>query len=172
MGSAPSKVSKPNPVAPSAATYADVSRSMQEYFGITSSAAVYLTGIDALTLPTAFIAGMVVGGGISLWRAQPHWRRPALGAGTFLCGLTLAVPPYVRLLYAPWLFISPVGLTWAGFTGMIIGVGVRLLRQPRVPVADEEDIDLTGAASGSALIACGVYLACPGALRLAFMYGS
>ena len=59
MGSGSSKPT--NAVAPSAGSYADVSRSMREYFGISSAAGVYLTGVDAITLPTAFAAGFVIG---------------------------------------------------------------------------------------------------------------
>lgn len=80
---------------------------------------------------------------------------------------------------APWIFISPLGCAWAAFTAGIVGGGIHLLR--RAPPDGENamedaavDDELNPAASavvGAALIGTGLYLAAPGALRVAFMYG-
>ena len=86
---------------------------VNETFGIPGSGG-YLTGIDLITLPVAFGAGCIVGGGLALYRGSRRWGRCSKGAGVFLCGATLAVPPYIRVMYAPFLFLSPSALLWAG----------------------------------------------------------
>ena len=154
----------------------NVNVALRETFGITATGGVYLTGVDILTLPMAFAAGAVIGAGIGVWRNDDNIARPARGMGAVLCGLTVVVPPYVRIAYAPWLFISPLGCAWAAFTGGIVGAGMYTLRDPRradavVVDADSEIRRSANAFVGAALIGAGLYLAAPGALRVAMMYG-
>lgn len=174
----------------------NVTIALRDLFGITARDSAYLTGVDAITLPMAFAAGAVIGAGVGLYRGVPDIGSTARGMGTVLLGLTLAVPPYVRLVYAPWLFISPTGCAWAAFTSGIVGVGIHTMQggdhQPlqhyRGIVANPavvraaNDADRQRAADeffgkypekffGAALIGAGVYLAAPGALRVLFMYG-
>lgn len=182
--------------APVATTWdQNVTSSLRDLFGITATGGVFLTGVDAITLPMAFAAGSVIGAGVGVCRGDWDISRPARGFGTLMVGLSLAVPPYVRMVYAPWLFISPSACAWAAFTGGIVGVGVHLVRA--VPLSGERAAAAAAAADaaivpppdaeppalanelppgvraclGSAMIGAGLYLAAPGALRVAFMYG-
>ena len=151
-----------------------VNQALRELFGISATGGVYLTGVDLITLPMAFVAGDVIGAGISVRR----------GFGTLLCGLTLAVPPYVRIAYAPWIFISPMGCARAAFTGAMVGLCRHLLRSPRRDNAVVGTVMATNSESppgpavsakrawlGASMIGAGLHLASPGALRVAFMYG-
>ena len=162
-----------------------VNKALREGFGITATGGVYLTGLDAVTLPTAYLAGYILGSGIGIWRGQANFWRPARGMGTLLVGMTLALPPYVRMIYAPWLILSPGAVAWAGLTTGIIGVGAHLLAKPRAEdehalalVVDPTSWGLGVPATisnkfcGATLIGVGLYLAAPGALRLAMMFGS
>ena len=152
----------------------NLNQALRELFGISATGGVYLTGVDLITLPMAFVAGDVIGAGISVRR----------GFGTLLCGLTLAVPPYVRIAYAPWIFISLMGCAWVAFTGGMVGLGRHLLRSPRRDNAVVGTVMATNSESppgpavsakrawlGASMIGAGLYLASPGALRVAFMYG-
>ena len=152
----------------------NLNQALRELFGISATGGVYLTGVDLITLPMAFVAGAVIGAGISVRR----------GFGTLLCGLTLAVPPYVRIAYAPWIFISLMGCAWVAFTGGMVGLGRHLLRSPRRDNAVVGTVMATNCESppgpavsakrawlGASMIGAGLYLASPGALRVAFMYG-
>lgn len=152
----------------------NLNQALRELFGISATGGVYLTGVDLITLPMAFVAGDVIGAGISVRR----------GFGTLLCGLTLAVPPYVRIAYAPWIFISLMGCAWVAFTGGMVGLGRHLLRSPRRDNAVVGTVMATNSESppgpavsakrawlGASIIGAGLYLASPGALRVAFMYG-
>ena len=70
--------------------------------------ALFVTGVDVVTLPYAFLAGAWIGLGIGLWRDQRDLMRPMRGMGVLLVGLTLAVPAYVRVGYMPCLlYTSP-----------------------------------------------------------------
>ena len=162
-----------------------VNKALREGSGITATGGVYLTGLDAVTLPTAYLAGYILGSGIGIWRGQANFWRPARGMGTLLVGMTLALPPYVRMIYAPWLILSPGAVAWAGLTTGIIGVGAHLLAKPRAEdehalalVVDPTSWGLGVPATisnkfcGATLIGVGLYLAAPGALRLAMMFGS
>ena len=168
--------SKPlvNDQKPSLSWDQNLNQALRELFGISATGGVYLTGVDLITLPMAFVAGDVIGAGISVRR----------GFGTLLCGLTLAVPPYVRIAYAPWIFISLMGCAWVAFTGGMVGLGRHLLRSPRRDNAVVGTVMATNSESppgpavsakrawlGASIIGAGLYLASPGALRVAFMYG-
>ena len=158
-----------------------VSKAIRECFGITATGSVYFVGIDALTLPTVYVAGHILGSGIGIWRGQAKFGRPARGMGTLLVGLTLVCPPYVRVMYAPWIFLSPGAAAWAGLTGGIIGVGQHLVSWPCAENEHEHalvaEIPLVPATVankffGAALVGIGMYVAAPGALRLGMMFGS
>jgi hypothetical protein len=103
---------------------------------------------------------------------QGEWAR--------LVGLTLVCPPYVRMIYAPWLILSPGAAAWAGLTGGIIGVGSHLVAgRPQdehqlalVAVIPDVPATVTNNFFGAALVGVGLYLAAPGALRLAMMFGT
>ena len=90
--------SKPlvNDQKPSLSWDQNLNQALRELFGISATGGVYLTGVDFITLPMAFVAGAVIGVGISVRRGDDHMGPAACGFGTLLCGLTLAVPPYVR----------------------------------------------------------------------------
>ena len=178
--------SKPlvNDQKPSLSWDQNLNQALRELFGISATGGVYLTGVDLITLPMAFVAGAVIGAGISVRRGDDHMGPVACGFGTLLCGLTLAVPPYVRIAYAPWIFISPMGCAWAAFTGGMVGLGRHLLRSPRRDNAVVGTVMATNSESppgpavsakrawlGASMIGAGLYLASPGALRVAFMYG-
>ncbi len=158
-----------------------VNKALREGFGITATGGVYFTGIDVLTLPTAYVAGHILGSGIGIWRGQANFGRPARGMGTLLVGLTLVCPPPVRMMYAPWLLLSPGAAAWAGLTGGIVGVGSHLVGRPCAENEHEQalvinipDVPVTveNKFFGAALVGIGLYLAAPGALRLAMMFGS
>ena len=184
MGKAQSKpAAPPTPPRGAEATWdQNMNTALRETFGITATGGVFLTGVDAITLPMAFLAGSVIGAGVGVWRGgqrEGDILRPALGVGTILTGLTLAVPPYVRMVYAPWLFISPQACAWAALTGGIVGVGIQMYNPPREnalvePAEEAENFPITGSVAafwGGSLIGAGLYLAAPGALRVAMMYG-
>ena len=87
----------------------------------------------------------------------------------------------MRMIYAPWLILSPGAVAWAGLTAGIIGVGKHLLGRPGAQeehqaalVFGNADVSPTieNKFIGAALVGVGVYLAAPGALRLAMMFGS
>ena len=146
---------------------AELDESLRKAFGFSATGGVFFTGLDALTLPTAFCAGCVLGAGFGIWRGEKNWRR-SIGYGTLLAGLTLAVPPYVRILYSPWLMIGPQGAAYSMLCGSIIGTGAIKICRP--PPADEENGELWDGSVGGALISLGFYLALPGAVRVLFMY--
>ena len=150
--------------------------------------ALFVTGVDVVTLPYAFLAGAWIGLGIGLWRDQNDLMRPMRGMGVLLVGLTLAVPAYVRVGYMPFLFIGPRGFAWSFFTGSVIGAGVRMLsaRPPRIlpPMPDsaiarerpelaraiDENVELFGSSLAAGIIMSGLYLALPGPVRVLMMY--
>ena len=158
---------------------------VNETFGIPGSGG-YLTGIDLITLPVAFGAGCIVGGGLALYRGSRQWGRCSKGAGVFLCGATLAVPPYIRVMYAPFLFLSPSALLWAGLTGGIMGGGLKMMHEQPAqaaaplaapPAEDGGEFDVFApqhttlrGALGGFVFACGLYLALPGGVRVLMMY--
>ena len=110
-----------------------------------------------------------------------------------MAGATLAVPPYVRVFYAPFMFISLPALWWSGFTGSIMGSGLQLFSAVHEPEGEDAaaavatahpaqpapapDFDIfarehavkRGALAGF-LIATGLYLALPGGARVVMVY--
>ena len=176
------------PMAPSTQStpwHVGLTKLLNETCGIPGSGG-YLTGVDLITIPVAFGAGCIAGGGLALYRGSRQWGRVSKGAGVFLCGATLAVPPYIRVMYAPFLFLSPPALLWAGLTGGIMGGGLKLMReQPTeaaapvaAPPAEEQgEFDVFAphhatlrGALGGFVFACGLYLALPGGVRVLMMY--
>jgi hypothetical protein len=165
--------------------HVELTKLLNDTCGIPGSGG-YLTGVDLITIPTAFGAGCIVGGGLALYRGSRQWGRVSKGAGVFLCGATLAVPPYIRVMYAPFLFLSPSALLWAGLTGGIMGGGLKLMHeQPAQAVAplaappaeDGGELDVFApqhatlrGALGGFVFACGLYLALPGGVRVLMMY--
>ena len=158
---------------------------LNETCGIPGSGG-YLTGVDLITIPAAFGSGCIMGGGLALYRGSRKWGRVSKGTGVFLCGATLAVPPYIRIMYAPFLFLSPSALLWAGLTGGIMGGGLKLMREEpteavapvAAPPPEGEGVcdvfapqhaTLRGALGGF-VFACGLYLALPGGVRVLMMY--
>ena len=93
-----------------------------------------------------------------------------MGYGTLLAGLTLAVPPYVRIMYSPWLMLGPQGALYSMLTGSIIGIGAMKINGPPPATGVDETDELLGGGLGGSLIALGCYLALPGAVRVLFMY--
>ena len=67
----------------------------------------------------------------------------------------------------------------AALTGGIVGVGIKMYNPPREnalvePAEEAENFPITGSVAafwGGSLIGAGLYLAAPGALRVAMMYG-
>ena len=158
----------------------ELDKSMRKEFGMPSSGGTYLVGLDVVTLPFAFATGCVIGVGIRLRRPRNHlrpWWREPVGAGLWLTGLTLACPPWLRILYLPFIGLTPGAVAWAGFIGAIIGAGARLSADPKLsadnPDEDEEAItpSLTRAALSGAVLGCGLYLVAPGFLRVAIQHG-
>ena len=160
--------------------YVDFDKSMRGMVGIPEGG-LFVTGLDAVTLPFAFIVGAWIGAGVGVWRGDNDLMRPMRGMGTFLVGLTLAVPAYIRIGYMPFLFITPSAFAWSFLTGGIIGAGWRMLRAPgALENADalanphDEELerfgDLMTGSLGAAVIASGLYLALPGPVRVLMMY--
>eukprot|EP01043_Picozoa_sp_COSAG02_P059270 COSAG02_NODE_7523_length_2974_cov_7.116870_2_plen_225_part_00 len=156
-------------------------KALREGFGISAAGGIYFTGLDVLTLPTAYVAGHILGLGIGVWRGQANFGRAARGMGSMLVGLTLVCPPPVRIMYSPWILLSPGAAAWAGLTAGIVGVGKHLVDRPcaeneheQALVIEIPDVPVTVANKffGAALVGIGVYLAAPGALRVMMMFGS
>ena len=172
---------KPQPQTQPTPWYEELTKLLNETCGLPGTGG-YLTGVDLITIPTAFGAGCIVGGGLALYRGSRQWGRVSKGAGVFLCGATLAVPPYIRVMYAPFLFLSPSALLWAGLTGGVMGGGLKLMHEPPAaplvdPPADGGGFDLFApqhatlrGAVGGFVFACGLYLALPGGVRVLMMY--
>ena len=61
--------SKPlvNDQKPSLSWDQNLNQALRELSGISATGGVYLTGVDLITLPMAFVAGAVIGAGISVW---------------------------------------------------------------------------------------------------------
>ena len=68
----------------------------------------------------------------------------------------------------PFLYISPSALLWAGVTGGVMGIGLKMTRTDAEEA--EEGKEVMRGFLGGALAAAGVYLAAPGALRAFMVY--
>ena len=72
----------------------NLNQALRELFGISATGGVYLTGVDLITLPMAFVAGDVIGAGISVRRGDDHWAPSRAALGRF-CAVSPSPCPHM-----------------------------------------------------------------------------